>query len=40
MRCPSYCSCGAMKSSAVPFHFKRVVLVFRDIIYEINILYS
>jgi hypothetical protein len=36
--CLSWCYC-VMESSAVPFH-KRVVLVFRDIIYVISILYS
>jgi hypothetical protein len=36
---PGYCSCGVLESSAVPFH-KIVALVFRDIIYVINILYS
>jgi hypothetical protein len=39
MRCPSCCSCGAMESFVVPF-CKRDVIVFRDIIYVINILYS
>jgi hypothetical protein len=39
MRGPSCCSCSVMESSAVPFH-KRVILVFRDFIYVINILYS
>jgi hypothetical protein len=39
MRYPGCCSCGVMESSDVLFH-KRVVLVFRDIIYVINILYS
>jgi hypothetical protein len=38
MRSPSYCFCGVMESSVVPFH-KRAALVFRDIIYVINILY-
>jgi hypothetical protein len=33
------CSYGVMKSSAVLF-CEKVVLVFRDIIYIINILYS
>jgi hypothetical protein len=36
---PDCCSYGVMESSIVPFH-KRVNLVFRDIIYVINILYS
>jgi hypothetical protein len=39
MHCPSCCSCGIVDSSAIPF-YKRVALVFRDIIYVINILYS
>jgi hypothetical protein len=39
MRSLSCYSCGVMKSSTVPFR-KRVVLVFRDIIYVINIIYS
>jgi hypothetical protein len=39
MRCPGCYSCGVMESSAILFHV-RVVLVFRDIIYVINILYS
>jgi hypothetical protein len=39
MRCLGCCSCGVMESSVVLFHM-RVVLVFRDIIYVINILYS
>jgi hypothetical protein len=34
--CHSY---GVMESSAIQFHL-RVTLVFRDIIYVINILYS
>jgi hypothetical protein len=39
MCCPGYCSCGVIESSTVSFH-KIVALVFRDIIYIINILYS
>jgi hypothetical protein len=39
MCCPGCCSCGVLESSVVPFR-KRVALVFRDIIYVINILYS
>jgi hypothetical protein len=39
MRCPNCCSCGVMESSGISFR-KRVDLVFRDIIYVINILYS
>jgi hypothetical protein len=39
MRHPNCCSCGVMESSAVMF-CKRVTLVFRDIIYIVNILYS
>jgi hypothetical protein len=39
IRCPDCCSCGGLESSVVPFR-KKVVLVFRDIIYVINILYS
>jgi hypothetical protein len=39
MRYPGCCSCGVMESFAISFH-ERVVLVFRDIIYVINILYS
>jgi hypothetical protein len=39
VRCPGCCFCGVMESSVVPFHM-RVVLVFRDIMYVINILYS
>jgi hypothetical protein len=39
VHCPGCYSCGVLESSAVPFH-KRVVLVFRDFIYVINILYS
>jgi hypothetical protein len=38
MRRPGCCSCGVMETSDVSFH-KIVVLVFRDIIYGINILY-
>jgi hypothetical protein len=38
VRCPDCYSCGAMESSIVSFH-KRAILVFRDIIYVINILY-
>jgi hypothetical protein len=36
---PSYYSCGVMESSDVLLH-KRVILVFRDIIFVIIILYS
>jgi hypothetical protein len=39
MCCPDCCSCGVMEFSAVLFR-KRVILVFRDIIYVINIIYS
>jgi hypothetical protein len=39
MRCPGCYSCGVMESSTVLFR-ERVILVFRDIIYVINILYS
>jgi hypothetical protein len=39
MHCPGYCSYGVMEFSVVLLH-KRVILVFRDIIYVINILYS
>jgi hypothetical protein len=39
MHCLGCCSCGVMESSAVLFRM-RVVLVFRDISYVINILYS
>jgi hypothetical protein len=39
MCCPGCHSCGVMESSAVPFRL-RVVIVFRDIIYVIIILYS
>jgi hypothetical protein len=39
MRCPGCSSCVVKESFIVPFH-KRVALVFRDIIYIINILYS
>jgi hypothetical protein len=39
MRYPGCCSCGVMESSAILLH-KRVILVFRDIIYIIFILYS
>jgi hypothetical protein len=39
MRCPGCYSCGVIESSIVLLH-KRVVLVLRDIIYVINILYS
>jgi hypothetical protein len=39
MRCLDCCSCGVMESFVVLFR-KRVILVFRDIIYVINILYS
>jgi hypothetical protein len=37
VRCPGGRSCGVMESSAILFR-KRVILVFRDIIYVINIL--
>jgi hypothetical protein len=37
MRCSGCCSCGVLESSALPFH-KRVILLFRDILYVINIL--
>jgi hypothetical protein len=36
---PDCCSYGVLESSAIPFDM-RVVLVFKDIIYIINILYS
>jgi hypothetical protein len=36
---PGCCSYGIMESSDVPLR-ERVVLVFRDIVYVINILYS
>jgi hypothetical protein len=39
VRCPDCCSYGVMESSIVLF-LKRVSLVFRDVIYAINILYS
>jgi hypothetical protein len=39
LRYPGCCSCGVMESSVVPFR-KRAILVFRDNIYVINILYS
>jgi hypothetical protein len=39
VRCLGCRSYGVMESSPVPFH-KRVTLVFRDIIYIINIFYS
>jgi hypothetical protein len=39
MRYPDCGSCGVLESSAVPF-CKRVILVFRDIIYVINTLHS
>jgi hypothetical protein len=39
VRCPGCQSCGVMESSAVPFHL-RVIIVFRDNIYVICILYS
>jgi hypothetical protein len=39
MCCPGCHSCGVMESSVVPFRL-RVVIVFRDIIYVIIILYS
>jgi hypothetical protein len=38
--CPGCHSSGVMECFAIPFCFERVVLVFRDIIYVINILYS
>jgi hypothetical protein len=38
MRCPGCCSCSVIESSVVLF-CKKVILVFRDIIYVINILY-
>jgi hypothetical protein len=38
VRCPDCYSCGVMESSTVLFHFERVILVFRDNIYIINIL--
>jgi hypothetical protein len=38
MRCPDCYSCGIMESFAVLLH-KRVILIFRDIIYIIIILY-
>jgi hypothetical protein len=38
VRYPGCCFCGVMESFAIPFR-KRVALVFRDIIYVINILY-
>jgi hypothetical protein len=38
MHCPGCYSCGVLESSAVPF-CKRVILVFVDIIYVINIVY-
>jgi hypothetical protein len=39
MRCLGCCSSSVIESSNVLFH-KRVILVFRDNIYVINILYS
>jgi hypothetical protein len=39
LRYPSCCSRGVIESSDVLF-YKRIILVFRDIIYVINILYS
>jgi hypothetical protein len=39
VRCPGCYSCGVIESFIVPFH-KTVILVFRDIIYVIDILYS
>jgi hypothetical protein len=39
MHCPDCYSYGVMESSDILFH-KRVILVFRDTIYVINILYS
>jgi hypothetical protein len=39
MHCPGYYSYGVMESSVILLR-KRVALVFRDIIYVINILYS
>jgi hypothetical protein len=38
MRCPGCCSCDVMESSTVLFR-KRVIFVFRDIIFVLNILY-
>jgi hypothetical protein len=38
VRCPGCCSCGILESFAVSFHMI-VVLVFRDNIYVITILY-
>jgi hypothetical protein len=39
VRCPGCYSCGVIESFIVPFR-KTVILVFRDIIYVIDILYS
>jgi hypothetical protein len=39
MRYSGCCSYGVLESSAIPFRM-RVILVFRDIINAINILYS
>jgi hypothetical protein len=39
MCCPGCCSCEVMESSAISLRL-RVVIVFRDIIYVIIILYS
>jgi hypothetical protein len=39
MRYPGCCSRGVLESSAISFRM-RVIFVFRDIIYVINILYS
>jgi hypothetical protein len=39
MCCPSCHSYGVMESSVVPF-LLRIILVFKDIIYVINILYT
>jgi hypothetical protein len=39
MRYLGCCYCGVMESSTVPFH-KRVIFVFINNIYIINILYS
>jgi hypothetical protein len=39
VRCPDCYFCGVVEFSTIPFHL-RIALVFRDIIYVINILYS
>jgi hypothetical protein len=39
MFCPGRRSCGVMKSSAIPSRLS-VIIVFRDIIYVIIVLYS